>query len=441
DLHAHVPEPAQAQHGDLLGPAVDLLAVAPSAQRGVGGDARAQQRSGLVEGDLVGNAQHEPLVDHDLLGVAALSDGAVDVRRVVRADVPLEAVLLLAGAALQAGAAGVDHAAHAHPVADLPVGDVRADGGDAAGDLVAEGAREVRLAPLVADGVDVAVADPGGGDVDDHVAGPRVAALDGGDAERLIGARLLQGLDGDRHGGTSGRSWGGDGERAACQPIRAQAKWSKPVPSTTAPSSSTAGPSGAGSKTLPMGRKPSGTPPGAKAASIACSSPPCSTQDHGSASSSCARAARCSTSGVSAAPSRSRVTCEAAARRRPSRISPSERSIMARALRPTVQPRERSGSGASCQRTSSAAEKSRMPRSMTVGLPSVPGVTSARSPSTRARPAAERPSRVEPIARTSPGRAPERRTGSCSRGRAPIAVTVTVSRSARPRSPPTMLAP
>src|SRR5699024_10577458 len=83
-------------------------------------------------------------------------------RRVVRADVPLEAVLLLAGAALQAGAAGVDHAAHAHPVADLPVGDVRADGGDDACDLVADGEREVRLAPLVADGVDVAVADPGG---------------------------------------------------------------------------------------------------------------------------------------------------------------------------------------------------------------------------------------------------------------------------------------
>src|SRR5699024_7555438 len=34
----------------------------------------------------------------------------------------------------------------------------------------------------------------------DHVAGPRVAARDGGDAELLIGADLLQGLDGERHG-------------------------------------------------------------------------------------------------------------------------------------------------------------------------------------------------------------------------------------------------
>src|SRR5699024_4313307 len=198
--HAHVAEPAQAQHGHLLGPAVDLLAGAPAAQRGVGGDAGAQQRCGLVEGDLVGDAQHEPLVDHDLLGVAALGDGAVDVDRVVGADVALEAVLLLPGAALEAGAARVHHAAHAHAVADLPVGDVRADGGDDARDLVADGEREARLAPLVANGVDVAVADPGGGDVDDHVAGPRVAALDGGDAERLIGAGLLQGLDGERHG-------------------------------------------------------------------------------------------------------------------------------------------------------------------------------------------------------------------------------------------------
>ena len=201
DLDAHVAEPAEAEDRHALGAAGDLLAGAPAAQRGVGGDAGAQQRGGLVEGDLVRDPQHEALVDDDLLRVAALGDGAVDVLRVVGADVALEAVLLLVGEALLAGPAGVHEAAHTHAVADLPVGDVAADGGDGAGDLVPDGEGEVRLAPLVADGVDVAVADAGGLDVDDHVVRTGVAALDRGDAERLVRAGLLQGLDGDRHGG------------------------------------------------------------------------------------------------------------------------------------------------------------------------------------------------------------------------------------------------
>ena len=79
------------------------------------------------------------------------------------------------------------------------------DGLDDAGDLVADGQREVRLAPFVADGVDVAVADSGGLDVDDHVIGPGVAAFDVGNLERLVGAGLLQCLDGESHENSSVR--------------------------------------------------------------------------------------------------------------------------------------------------------------------------------------------------------------------------------------------
>jgi hypothetical protein len=54
-----------------------------------------------------------------------------------------------------------------------------ADGFDDAGDLMADGQREVRLAPFVADGVDVAVADARRPDVDDDIVGTRIASLDG----------------------------------------------------------------------------------------------------------------------------------------------------------------------------------------------------------------------------------------------------------------------
>src|SRR5699024_11446284 len=94
-------------------------------------------------------------------GVAALGDRAVDVGGVVGADISSQAVLLLTGPAFFAFAAGIDHAAHTHPVADLPGRDRVTDGLDDPGDLVADGEREVRPTPFVAAGVDYAVEDDG----------------------------------------------------------------------------------------------------------------------------------------------------------------------------------------------------------------------------------------------------------------------------------------
>src|SRR5690606_6697730 len=124
-----------------------------------------------------------------------------------------------------------------------------AHGGDDAGDFVADGEGEVRLAPLVADGVDVAVADAGGLDVDDDVVGARVAALDRRDAEGLIGPGLLQGLHGEGHGDVPPVRCGSDRSRLLAGH---QAKWSHPSPGTGSPSSSTA--SSAPALTAPIGR-------------------------------------------------------------------------------------------------------------------------------------------------------------------------------------------
>ena len=106
-------------------------------------------------------------------------------------DLTLEAVLLLAGLAVLALAAGVHEAADADPVADGVLRDLGADLADHAGDLVAGHHREQGLAPLLAGLVDVGVADAGVRDVDHHVVRARVAALDGAALERLASGPVV----------------------------------------------------------------------------------------------------------------------------------------------------------------------------------------------------------------------------------------------------------
>ena len=71
---------------------------------------------------------------------------------------------------------------------------VRADGGDDAGALVAEHDRRDRLRP---DRLhrQVAVADPDGTELDEHLVAARVVELDLGDLERRLGACRDGGLD------------------------------------------------------------------------------------------------------------------------------------------------------------------------------------------------------------------------------------------------------
>ena len=82
DLDGHVSEPAESDDGDLL-----AGSGAPVAQRGVGGDAGAEQRRGDVELDAFRDPDDEVLGHHDVGGVAALGDGAVAVHGAVGARV------------------------------------------------------------------------------------------------------------------------------------------------------------------------------------------------------------------------------------------------------------------------------------------------------------------------------------------------------------------
>ncbi|MGX1118415.1 hypothetical protein RKD37_003778 [Streptomyces ambofaciens] len=192
------PRPPRPYDGDLLaGTGV------PALERGVRGDAGAQQRGGLVQGDALGDAEDEVLVDDDLLGVAAVGGLAVLADAVVRHHVAARAVLLPAGLAVPALAAGVDHAADAHPVADGELGDAGADLGDDARDLVAGDHREDGLAPALTDLVDVGVADAGELDVDQDVMFTHLAPLDGGALQRRLGGGCC--VRGDSgHAGFSG---------------------------------------------------------------------------------------------------------------------------------------------------------------------------------------------------------------------------------------------
>ena len=196
ELDRHVAQTAEAHDGDP--PARPGI---PVPQRRVGGDARAQQRCGGIEAERVGNAQDVVLVDDDAAAVAAVGGLAVAPDCVVGADVSAAgAVLLEPGEAVVAFPAGVDEAAHTHPVTDLVPGDLRAHLGDHAGDLVSGNHRIARLAPLGAHGVDVGVADPGEVDVEPHIVRADVAPGDGGLRQRL---------------GGRGRGVGGDGAHRA----------------------------------------------------------------------------------------------------------------------------------------------------------------------------------------------------------------------------------
>ena len=199
ELHAHVAQPAEADHADLL-----ALGDAPVAHGRVGRDAGAEERRGPGEVEVRGDAQDEALVDDDAVGVAAVGDRGrpVLVRRVV-GEGQVRAELLEAGLAVGAGAVRVDQAADRGEVAGLVLGDRRADLGDPPDDLVAGDDRVDRgheLAPLVADRVEVGVADAAEEDFDLHVAFGRIASRDRGGGQRRcrtgggIGFRLVHGL-------------------------------------------------------------------------------------------------------------------------------------------------------------------------------------------------------------------------------------------------------
>src|SRR6185295_5990776 len=137
----------------------------PMPQWRVHRDAGAQQWRGRFQGHAVGDPQHVVLVDHDGCAVATKGRYPVAAHSVVGQD-RAGAVLIQAGLATGAFAAGVHVAADTDPVTDLVLGDLGAYFRDHTGDFVAGNHRVVGRTPLTPDGVDVGVADAGELDFD-----------------------------------------------------------------------------------------------------------------------------------------------------------------------------------------------------------------------------------------------------------------------------------
>ena len=162
------------------------------AQRRVGCDSRAEDRSSRCRVHARGNLEHEILTHDNDIRVAA--EGVVApvhvlagdrlFRRNRRAVVGLQervrafAIVLVTGAAGLARLAAVHHAADADQVAHGVAGDARPDRTHAPGHLVAGHARIDRVAPIVLGLMDVRVADAAEQHLDFHLAGTSGFALE-----------------------------------------------------------------------------------------------------------------------------------------------------------------------------------------------------------------------------------------------------------------------
>ena len=141
------------------------------------------KRRGSGEVEVRGNMEHEPLVDHDAVRVAAVGDAAEMLVGEVVSEGQVGAELLEARLALRAGAVGVHQAADRGEVAGLELGDGGADLGDAADDLVAGDAgidSGHDFAPLIAHLVQIGVADAAVENFDLDVVFGGIAPRDGG---------------------------------------------------------------------------------------------------------------------------------------------------------------------------------------------------------------------------------------------------------------------
>jgi len=130
----------------------------PVHQRRIERDAGAEQRRGGIEWQVLRQPQNVIFVDHDVVGIAAHSRRAVTLAAVVRPDRTRGAILLDPLPALRAGAAGIDEAADAGPVAHFVFGDLDADRRDDSRDFVPWNHREDGSAPLIAHLMDIGVA-------------------------------------------------------------------------------------------------------------------------------------------------------------------------------------------------------------------------------------------------------------------------------------------
>src|SRR5213076_1498944 len=175
-LHGHVAQSAQTDHANFF-----ALGNAPMMHGRVGRDAGAEQRGGSGEIEVGWKTQNEMFIDDDAFGVAAVGDASEVLVRRIEGENHVWAELLETSLALCAGAVRIDHAADRGEIPGLVLGDCRPDLDNTADDLVAGDNRIIRgyeLAPLVADRMEIGVADTAEENFDLHVPVSWIAPVD-----------------------------------------------------------------------------------------------------------------------------------------------------------------------------------------------------------------------------------------------------------------------
>ena len=186
ELHAEMAEAADAEDGDEVARTGAALA-----QRVEGGDARAEQRRGVLRGQVVRDRGQRALRHHDVVGVAAVVGDAG--HQAVDAADHVAAPARVAVAAVAAEPADPDALAH------LPGDHGLADGLDPSGDLVPGDPRVLDPRYPALDGEGVGVADPAGLHPDEHLARAGIAELPLGLLELRAGAGNLHHARGGGH--------------------------------------------------------------------------------------------------------------------------------------------------------------------------------------------------------------------------------------------------
>src|SRR6266566_3965134 len=175
-FYRHVAKSAEADHANFL-----ALGHAPVMHRRVGRDPGAKQRRCRGKIEVGWEAQNEVFIDDDAFGVAAVGHASEVLVRRIEGKNHVRAELLETSLALCAGAIRIDHAADRGEIPGLVLGDCRPDLDNTADDLVAGDNRIIRgheLAPLVADRMEIGVADAAEENFDLHVPVSWIAPAD-----------------------------------------------------------------------------------------------------------------------------------------------------------------------------------------------------------------------------------------------------------------------
>ena len=212
-LNGHVAQPAQPDYGDVVAGA-DLPVLQGRPDRNAG----AQDRGCLLRRKPGWNGHYERIANNQVGRVAAVGvePAAVGHQVAVVGTSPANgpfAVLLVAFPARRAVTAGVDHTTHAHQIAGGNLGNVGARFDYPAHHLVAGHAGVNRVLPVVANLVQIGVANATVEHLDQHLIGRRWLPFDlhGGKRIGCIGGRTGRavGLDEERfHGPKMGHPTG-----------------------------------------------------------------------------------------------------------------------------------------------------------------------------------------------------------------------------------------